>query len=372
VSGSLFGQKTDTITFFSKALNQERTIYVRTPLFYKYQSEKVQLPIVFLLDGQHDWFVNPALNSIDYLQYTHEIPQVITVIIPLLDRNKECGIERLSDNEMPLHRFITEDVLPELKAYNSNHCKIIMGHSFSASFALYSFLKCPGFYSAVVAHSPTDELEELIISIEENEAIDKSKVFLSIGGSDHSKDFYHRMKYNQMKAQYPLFFNQIRTFEANSSSHNAVPIVATPYFLSELFADFSQRFDSIAVVNMDYELVKTPADPSVEMTMITTNSKIFGDNYTPEIPEINGIASRYWNNGYLDHTRQLFEYGVQLYPNYYEFHVALVELYTEVSKEKALFHLTKAIELLEAFEDELPEKDALINDLNQFKRSNGW
>ncbi len=88
----LSGQTTDTLKFFSESFQSERTVYVETPEFYKYQSDSVNLPAIYLLDGQHEWFINPVRIMIKYLQYTHQIPQAVIVIIPLEDRNTECQI----------------------------------------------------------------------------------------------------------------------------------------------------------------------------------------------------------------------------------------------------------------------------------------
>jgi S-formylglutathione hydrolase FrmB len=60
------------------------------------------------------------------------------VIIPHIDRNTECGIKSLQGEILPLHNFITEELEKQLKAYNPNEFRAIIGHSFSASFALYS------------------------------------------------------------------------------------------------------------------------------------------------------------------------------------------------------------------------------------------
>src|SRR5690606_33248860 len=122
----------------------------------KYRSEEVKLPVIYILDGQHQWFVNPLLSNIRYLQYTHQIPQAIVVTIPLLNRNKECGIKNINDKELPLHQFITQEIDEKIQSYYPNDFKIIIGHSFSASFALYSYLKKPVYYSGVIANTPLD------------------------------------------------------------------------------------------------------------------------------------------------------------------------------------------------------------------------
>ncbi len=131
ISISIFAQKIDTLEFYAKSFDSKRIIYITTPEFYKYQSEEVKLPVIYVLDDQHEWFVNPLLNTIKNLQYTHQIPQAIIVSIPLLNRYKECGIKTLADNELPLHKFITQEVDEKIQQYHPNNYKILIGHSFS-------------------------------------------------------------------------------------------------------------------------------------------------------------------------------------------------------------------------------------------------
>src|SRR5690606_37488568 len=137
-----YGQELDTLKIYYQAFNQERTVYVNKQKLYKYKSNDVKLPVIYLLDEQHDWIVNTLLTDIQYLQYTKEIPQAIVVVIPLKQRNTECGIVDLH-TELPLDAFITKELDPVLQKYHPNDFKLIIGHSFSASFALYSYYRHP-------------------------------------------------------------------------------------------------------------------------------------------------------------------------------------------------------------------------------------
>jgi len=372
ISVSLYGQKTDTITFFSQAFQQERTVYIQTPEFYKYQSDSVKLPVFYILDGQHEWFVNPVKNTIKYLQYTHEIPQALLVIIPHNDRNTECGIENLQGEILPLHKFITEELEQELKLYNTNKYRIIIGHSFSASFALYSYLKNLEFYSAVIANSPLDHLEELVLELEKNTKTDFREISISIGGIAMDKDFYHRREFDKLKSKYPIIFNSINIFEADNSAHNAVPIVATPSLLTKIFEKFSSRYTNIAAVNDEYKLVTNPKSVKDEITKIERASTLGNSNYCPEIPDINGLASRYLSSDLVEYGISIYEMGIKCFPNYYEFHLALYELYLPTNKKKAKDHLDTAVDLLETLEVDLPEKQEILNEINSERQKNGW
>lgn len=372
ISISVYGQKTDTITFFSQTLQQERTVYIITPEFYKYQSDSVKLPVIYILDGQHEWFVNPLLTTIKYLQYTHEIPQALLVVIPHNDRNTECGIKSLEGEVLPLHKFITEDLDKQLKPYNPNELRAIIGHSFSASFALYSYLKSSEFYSAVIANTPLDHFEELIEELQKSKNTDYRKISISIGGIALDKDYYHRREFDKLKLKYSTFFNSVNIFVADQSSHNAVPIVSIPFFLTNIFSDFSSRYSGIAKVNDEYQLIEIPKSVKDELTKIEQASMVGNSKYCPEIPDINGLASRYLSSGLNQYGISIYEMGIKYFPNYYEFHLALYELYLPTDKIKAQHHLNTAMKLLEKLENDLPEQQEVLNEINDQRKKNGW
>jgi len=372
ISTILFGQKTDSLTFFSSAFQHDRTVYIKTPDFYKYQSDSVKLPVIYILDGQHEWFVNPILSAIKYLQYTHEIPQALVVVIPLTDRKVECSLTNLHSDTLALHKFITRELNEQLESYQPSDYKILVGHSFSASFALYSHLLNPVYYSAVIANSPFDSFEELVLAFDENKQTDKSKISISIGGSALDKDYYHRRQYDNLKSKYPAFFNAITLFEADNSAHNAVPIVAIPYLLTKNFDKFRSRYSEIAKVNSEYKLINEPESINYEIKKIVTASRIGNYFYVPEIADINGLASRYLGSGFNEYGISIYELGIKYYPEYFEFHLALYELLLPINITKAKWHLNKAYDLLQKLEVELPERQEILDQLSEEKKKNNW
>jgi len=366
-----FGQTIDTLTFFSKSFQEERTVYVKTPEFYKYQSESVKLPVIYILDGQHDWFVNPLQSTIRYLQYTHEIPQALIVTIPHNNRINECGIVSLQGDILPLHKFITEELNEHIEQYNLSEYRMIIGHSFSASFALYSYLKNPKFYSAVFAHTPLDHFEKLIVEMQSNQ-LNKNKIYISIGGIANDKDYYHRNEFEKLKIKYPSFFEETNIYEANSSAHNAVPIVTSPHFLTKEFEKFSSRYSHIAQVDDEYKLLENPQSISKELEKIDVSSRAGVYFYQPEIADLNGLASRYLNSGFVDYGIEIYEIGTKYYPGFFGFHLSLYELLLETNVEKAKWHFKQAEELLRTLEKDLAEGKEILQTLESEKTKNGW
>ena len=371
LAGTACSQQADTLTFFSKAFGQERSVIIHLPEFYHYQSDSVQLPVVYVLDGQHEWFANPLLSTLRYLQYTHEMPAALTVVIPHVNRNEECAITTL-DEVLPLHRFITEDLEAQLAAYQPNPYRVIIGHSFSASFALYSATRSPDFYSAVLSCTPLDNLEELIKHFQADKSFDLSKLYLATGSIAREKDYYHRREYDQLKQRYPMFFSAIHTVEADYASHNAVPIVAVPSFLTQPFAGFSSRYVKLAEVDMEYRLVQMPTSVQEELVKLRQASRLGSYYYAPELPDINGLASRYGSSGLADYSAAVYEEGIRYYPNYFEFYLSLYDYYLETNMDRAKFCLLKAEELLQRLEMGYPDTQEILDAVVEERARQGW
>ncbi|GAB2775523.1 alpha/beta hydrolase-fold protein [Salinimicrobium soli] len=364
-------QSIDTLSFFSPVFDQTRTVYIHKPDIYKYKSDTLKMPVVYLLDGQHEWFVNPILSDIEYLQNTHEIPNALVVVIPLLDRRKECEIGDLK-MELPLHKFITQELKHELERYNHGDLRVLIGHSFSASFSLYSFLHEPEHYSAVFAHSPLDQMDKLLEELNKSTQQDQEKIYLSVGGISPDKDHYHRKNYNRLKTEFPEFFMNVNTFEADNSAHNAVPIVANPWFLTEFFSGFKGRYSKIAEVDEEYLLIEQPDSLEAEMTKLLSLSKINDQPYPPEIADLYGIASRYSYNGYKEYARKVYELGIEFFPNFYGFHLSLYEQLISKNAQKAKQHLNKAEVLLNTIDKDLENKNELLEAIKNARSKNGW
>jgi len=365
-------QQTDTLKLFSKAFDEERTVFIRLPEFYAYQSEEIRLPVFIILDGQHEWFVNPLLSTIRYLHYTHQIPQALTVIVPHNNRYEECTLPDLAGETLPLHVFLTEELYEALKSYNPGNYRLLIGHSLTASFALYSYLKAPGFYAGIFANTPADMLEEVLLALEKHPSAELNKIYISAGSPNRTKDIHHRKLYDKLKANHPRIFEGLNTLESNAASHNAVPIVAMPTFLNDHFYDFSIRFDDLAVVDKNYILINNPGNIEDELVLLNHAARLGNTNYPPEIPEINGIASRYLNNGYVEHAIAVFEFGRTLYPGDYEFYLILAELYFDSNKKKSRELLMEAVERIRLNIKPIDERENLISEITRFLEDDVW
>lgn len=353
---------TDTISIPSPNFHQVRKIYIKTPEIKKQASDKVRYPVLYLLDAQQEWLTNPLLSEIEYLQYTHDIPQMIIVMVPLVNREKECR-EGLQENEKsPLLEFLMMETEAALQSYNPSGLRILLGHSFSASFALSAFLKRPEFFDIVIAHSPIDRLESLLLQFDTAYA-DKTTIpaYLSFGSTHSSKDYWHRTIFNELKTKHQSVMNKLHIITSDVASHTSVPLITTPEILSKIFLPFSLRFDPIGKIDNEYKLLEKPGTTNELLTEINNNSTLYDEFYPPEIAEINGIGSRFYENGYMDHALAVWEeIGLNYYPNYYEFHLNVGELYLKKNPEKAALHLKIARLLIEDANMPVTEKAELL------------
>lgn len=370
----LFAGIVDTISIESKVFGGLREVYVHLPDDMEFHSDLVRLPVIYVLDGQHEWFVNPVTDDIRYLQYTYEIPRGITVVIPHQDRMAECAIGKgLDTNEpLPLFTFITSELEEYLEPYRPNAYRLIIGHSLSASFALYAYQRGNGFFTSVIAHSPMDHLDDLFREFHDHPNLGVDRVSISTGGVEHDKDLFHREAFEKVASRYPEIRSRMTVYEADGVAHNAVPIVSNPMLLSRLFYSFSRRYGRIAQVDREYKLIAQPEDPAAELAKFQQASTLGPYRYAPEIGEIFGLASRYQNSGFMEQAIAVYEVGLTYYPKLIDLYLSLYPLYLEQDEQLARNCLLKAYALIGNGPEPDPEMDALKEEIGTEIRNKGW
>lgn len=339
-ASKLFGQAPVFHTLQSDFFDDPREIEVVLPNNWNYASERVEWPVIYILDGQHEFAAGAVKNDIQMLQMVKEMPDAIVVIIHHEDRVEDCALPK--DNSiLPLHSFMVEELDPFIhKTYRSSTLRVLIGHSFTASFGLRSAYWSPDFYDALLLHSPLNQIEKSTSLLLELNEFDFSKIYLSVGGSAGSKDKWHLAAHRENQEKHPDFYNQIHFAQVESASHNALPAIKTASFLTEFFFDFSVRTDHIAQVDMNYQLVQSPGSVEEEMKKVERACTFGEDSLNMSISEINGMASRYWAGEHTQHVEALYEYGIDLYDDYYDFYIYLAQLKGERGLK------TEALELL--------------------------
>lgn len=369
-SSGIQAQHTDTLRFHSAAFDAEREVVVHLPEFHRYAAPEVRMPVIILLDGQHDWLVGPLLNDIRYLQYTHEVPQAIVVTVPHVDRVRECATDSVDQPSMPLLRMLTAELPTLLAPYHPSDIQVLVGHSFSSSFALYAYLQAPDVFNAVIALSPLHQVKEAMPRVAELlEVRPNDRVLVAVGGPQRLKDGGHAERLAPVMERLGKDPGHGRLLYRDypSAGHTSLPVIAFPELLSTLFLPFSVR-DSLVPVNDEYKLV-TPAPPAQDLLrMAEASNRFLGGSLPWEVAEINGIASRLWSSDELEQTIAVYRKGIELYPKLYEFHWALGELLLDTDPQRAHASLRTALELLDTEERELPERMEIRGEIEGLMR----
>lgn len=352
VLGPAGAQHTDTLRYYSAAFGAQREVLVHLPEFHRYAAPEVGMPVIILLDGQHDWFVEPLLNDIRYLQYTHEVPQAIVVTIPLVDRVQECAPDSINQPATPLLRLLKEELPPLIAPYHPGELTVLVGHSFSASFALYAYLQAPGALDAVIALSPLHQVKQSLPRVMDRltDHVDE-RVWVAVGGVEPTKDGGHYdALVNAMKAaDPPRAGGRFHFGEYPSAGHTSLPIIAFPELVTSYFGPYSMR-DTLAPVDQEYQLRAAPPEPDVLVNELRSTWHFMGTTLAGDLAELNGILSRLSNSGYLAHVEAVSRLGISLYPAYFGFYAWLGEALKESDPERARTALHRALELLEEHE----------------------
>ncbi len=351
----------DTLRFHSAAFGTERTVVVHVPEFHHYASAEVGMPVIILLDGQHDWFIDPLLNDIRFLQYTHEVPQAIVVTVPHEDRVQECAPDSIDQPGMPLLEMLTQELPPLLRSYHPGEITVLVGHSFTASFALYAYLRATDAFDAVIALSPLHQVKRSVPLVVDRlvERLDQ-RVLVAVGGAERLEDGGHHATLvpavpaaSHERTEGRFLF---RAYPA--AGHTAVPIIAFPDLLATLFKPYALR-DSLAPVDDEYRILDTPPAAQDLLRAVEASHRFLGGSIPWNLDEINGLASRLGNSGHTEQVKAILERALQLYPEYYAFHAWYGELVLPTDATTGEAAIRTALELLERHERDDPDYAAM-------------
>ena len=182
VTAPLFAQ-TDAAPFVcgayrklhSTVLSEERTLLVGLPADYE-KSARIY-PVLYRLDGDSVFFLHTISATAYMVDMREQKSDYIVIAIQNTDRNRDMNPEGGADNFI---RFIKSELMPYVeKNYRASGSRILAGQSFSALFALYSFLKEPGLFDAYLLGSFSLYKPELTPFFED--ALKKSAEIAKVG-----------------------------------------------------------------------------------------------------------------------------------------------------------------------------------------------
>jgi len=177
------GQK---IKINSKILNEDREVFISTPINYKQTEDKFN--VLYVLDADITYGYSASL--VKYLSGFGDISGTIVVGIPHIDRFKDLSYnkDKMFDHECNANNFVTflkQELVPYVNAnYRTNSYNILMGHSLGAVFVLYTYANDPSFFDANLIISPDFTRDVLLLKHVQksfkNVNVDKCFLYISI------------------------------------------------------------------------------------------------------------------------------------------------------------------------------------------------
>jgi predicted alpha/beta superfamily hydrolase len=187
------------ITIHSKVLDEERTVFVRTPDGF---GESSRHPVLYLTDANVQ-FLHTA-GTVDFLARNGLMPEMIVVGITHTDRTRDLTPTRASRiqpdgrvRELPTSGggdrfldFIEQELMPLIQErYHPQPYRVFAGHSFGGLLAVHALLNRTDLFGAFISVSPPLDWDDNLVIRQARERLsgpdrlDKTLI-LTVGGNE--------------------------------------------------------------------------------------------------------------------------------------------------------------------------------------------
>lgn len=146
-------------TIHSNTLNEDRTVAVYLPYGYD-ENVNDRYPVLYLLGGTNTALLMHAASTMESLDETGDMPQMIIVAIDNPNAPRDCmpvPLDRLpgSGHSDKFQAFLTNELAPWIDSqYRTASYRVLCGASNTGLFTIYSLFVHPGSFSAYLAASP--------------------------------------------------------------------------------------------------------------------------------------------------------------------------------------------------------------------------
>jgi predicted alpha/beta superfamily hydrolase len=313
-----------TVEFNSKILNEKRDILIYTPAGYEASNRKY--PTLYITDGAENFFIATAI--VNFLSRNRQIPQMIVVGIPNVNRNRDLSPSVIQGTSNPgggdiFLTFFEDELIPYLDTtYRTSNYRILFGHSLGGVFANYTLLSRPKLFNAFIAASPYLMYDNGYLIKEAELKLDnlsnlERRLFISLGNEPayhESLDKFTSLLSDNAKTlkwDYQIF---------NDETHGSIPVILKG--LRYIYSDFQLSMET-ATQGLDailghYSIVKSKYDYTVDISEATFNT----------------IGYRLLQNGEIDKAIEIFEYNVKLYPESANVYDSLAEALEQSGRTK--------------------------------------
>ena len=235
----------------SKILKETRDIYIYLPEGYD-QSEK-SYPVMYVLDGETNFFISSAIASFMSFGRNGQIPQMIVVGIPNIARMRDFTPipvqERINsggaDNFI---EFLDQELIEYINnTYRTNDYRILFGHSLCGMFSIYTLITNSNLFQSHIAASPflmygDDYVINKAKEILSNQPNLSNQIYLSKGDEPdytNSLDKFTSLLTNNS----PRINWTLKTYI--NENHNSVPFRTIADGLAFIFSDMPLTDDIV-------------------------------------------------------------------------------------------------------------------------------
>jgi predicted alpha/beta superfamily hydrolase len=315
-----------TIEFNSNVLNEKRDILIYTPAGYK--ESNIKFPTLYITDGAENFFIATAM--VNFLSRSRQIPRMIVVGIPNVNRNRDLSPSVINGTSNPgggdnFLTFLEKELVPYVnKTYRTSNYKILFGHSLGGVFASYTLFTRPELFNAFITASPFLMYDNKFVIKEAESNLDKlsnieRRLYITLGDEPAYHESLNEFtslledKATALKWDYQIF---------NDEDHGSIPVISLLKGLKYIYSDFQLSMETatqgLEAILDHYSLVKSRYDYTVDISE----------------PTFNIIGYRLLQNREIDKAINVFEHNVKLYPESANVYDSLAEALEQTGRIK--------------------------------------
>ncbi len=317
LTSSIAGQgiaRVESIEIQSKALSQEREILIYTPIDYDWRVNEC-FNVIYVFDSQNREFFDYTSSIISFLTDNSKSFIVVGITSPnseKLDYSRNNDMLPVLETEQSINRFgkysgnadafynyIHSEVIPYIDShYRTLNNRTAVGHSLSASFILYSFIKNADLFNNYIAISPNlaydnNKLAHQLINY--NYASIQKPTYLYLSNANEGVDYWQAWKPAR---------DQVYAFYEQTMDHKNVKIHVKefpeynhwstfPPSLNEAFTYFFNEIDDLQAAQLASEehevTIKVKVLHKKDNIYITGNQDHLG-NWNPKEIKMNKVS----------------------------------------------------------------------------------
>lgn len=360
-----FGQKIEKQKINSTVLNQERNIWIYTPMQYEEYPDK-KFEIIYVLDAQGRQFFDLIHSTVQFVgrqEFSFIVVGIESPFIEGKNQNRNTDFLPKATDKETIERyreysggadkflsFIKTEVVPFMdEKYRTLPERVAVGHSNGGTFLSYALLNEPDLFNAIIAISPNFAYDkgQLVKRFEELKPENiKTEKFVFISNSNENSETAERwagwseshekvigiLKDEKFKSKVHL---ETKDFSASENHGTTFPIGV--FYGLKSFIDYQFRTGENIVAYYNRLTNKN---------LIKLDSKI-----------VNSLAYEcFWNDKPND-AITVINWAIQKFPNADNLYDSQGEFYEKIGKlEKAKNSFNNAIDVLSKSKDEMDEK----------------